>query len=172
MARLKLTVEYDGRPFSGWQAQPQGNTIQQALEGSLFTYLRSEGKKRNITLSETIDITASGRTDAGVSARGQVCHFDLPQGLELDQGMLQQSLNGILDKSVKVRDIEIVDSSFHSRHSPHSKVYSYRMSMTDYPRAFEPELSYPIGKGVNLGRMIDAATVSYTHLTLPTKRIV
>jgi len=164
MARLKLTLEYDGRLFSGWQAQPHGNKVQQTVESSLLTLLRSEQKKKGLSLSEQVEVTGSGRTDAGVSAHGQVCHFDLPVDLKIEVSTVKASLNGIFPSGLKVKRVETVNEEFHSRYSPHSKIYSYKFSLKDYSSAIDPELSFSLGAGVDIVKMVEAAReIEGTH---------
>jgi len=166
--RLKLTLEYDGLQFNGWQAQPQGTTVQQTLEAGLLTYLNSEQKKQGLELSSLIRVIVSGRTDSGVSAREQICHFDMPEGLGVEENSFRTSLNGIFDNilkvGLKVKSLKQVSKDFHSRFSPHSKAYSYKLSLTDFQRASEPSLSLNIGKDIDLSRMIEAARlIEGTH---------
>jgi len=164
MARRKLTLEYDGAFFNGWQAQPIGNTVQQTVESALLTLIRSEQKKKGLSFSSSVEVVGSGRTDAGVSALGQVCHCDIPDSFELDSRTIQKSLNGILPNQLKVSRIEAVDQQFHARHSPHSKVYSYNFLLRDSPLAIHSEQSLVIGVAVDVIRMVEAAKqIEGTH---------
>ena len=121
--RYVLTISYDGSDFYGFQRQKDLITIQGELEKALHTILQ-----------EDIQIQASGRTDAGVHALGQVVHFDTQKGIE-DTGKFVYSLNSMLPKSIDVLDIKKVDEDFHARYSVHEKTYIYKiyLSKTNEP---------------------------------------
>ncbi len=112
MRRLKCIVAYDGTDFSGFQVQPDQVTIQGEIEAAL----------QRIT-GETIQIAGSGRTDAGVHARGQVFHFDTASGIPLEKW--QFVLNNQLPDSIVIRSVEEVDASFHARFDVKIKEYRY-----------------------------------------------
>jgi len=109
---IKLTIEYQGTHYLGWQRQPQGMTIQQALEETL---------ERITGVAHTIN--GAGRTDAGVHARGQVANFRTDSALELDR--IRGALNAMLPRDIVVLSAEDVPDEFHSRFSAVSKVYQY-----------------------------------------------
>jgi pseudouridylate synthase I len=110
--RIKLTVSYDGAGFSGWQSQMNGNGVQQYLERAVA----------EIT-GETVTIFGSGRTDSGVHALGQVCHFDTKSLIKA--GSFVPALNTKLPKTVRVLDAEETDGSFHSRFTTMAREYRY-----------------------------------------------
>ncbi len=112
--RLKLTVAYLGTPFAGWQRQPRVRTVQGELEAALT---RATGGLEAA-------IVGAGRTDAGVHARGQVAHLDLP--VEIAPGDLAHALNGTLPEAVVVRRAILAGSGFHARYSARGKRYAYR----------------------------------------------
>lgn len=114
LATYKLYIEYDGTDWHGWQSQPEDPTVQDAIENALRTALR-----------KPVSITGSGRTDAGVHARGQIAHMTIDQ--EIDTRRLAGSLNGILPKSVAVRAIECVRDDFHARYDARLRRYAYRI---------------------------------------------
>src|SRR5690625_6340898 len=99
-----MLIEYDGRPFSGWQIQHDRPSVQQAIEHAL------EG-----VLKVRPNVTGSGRTDAGVHARGQVAHFDVNEPVYAAR--LRRPLNGVLPASVAVRALEITTDELPSRYS-------------------------------------------------------
>jgi tRNA pseudouridine38-40 synthase len=114
MQRVKIVIEYDGSNYAGWQLQKSQVTIQSEIEKALRTVFKNE-----------IRITGAGRTDAGVHARGQVAHFDIP---DYDLFKLKRSLNGLLTEQIVVRDIAIVPDDFHARFSALYRRYRYYIS--------------------------------------------
>lgn len=128
--RIRLTLEYDGSHYHGWQRQASElPTVQGELEHALGGYLRSLTKKYAQPNVASPEITASGRTDAGVHAFGQVAHFDWPTNLTLNQHKLLSALNGMTRSSISIRSLECVEKEFHSRLSPHLKMYRYRIKI-------------------------------------------
>ena len=116
MRRFKLTIAYDGRPFSGWQSQPDGNTVQDILLGALQSFCKEIGT-----------VQGSGRTDSGVSADGQVAHFDAPGDWSMDAEAWLKALNTQLPREIRVMKSAEVDSEFHARFSALEKTYRYRL---------------------------------------------
>lgn len=109
---IKLTLEYDGTHYHGWQRQPRLNTIQGTVENALQQLTR-----------KPIRITGAGRTDAGVHALGQVAHFAPP--ISFDSDTWTRGLNALLPDDIAVRSAEEVPSSFHARFSAKKKTYTY-----------------------------------------------
>jgi tRNA pseudouridine38-40 synthase len=114
--RLKLTLAYDGRPYSGWQSQPGGNTVQDILHDALAAVA-----KRPLRLQ------GSGRTDTGVHALGQVAHFDPPAEINMNPFNWVPALNTKLPPTIRVMACEEVPADFHSRFSASGKVYQYEL---------------------------------------------
>ena len=113
MTRFKLTLEYDGGAFVGWQRQENGMSVQQALEEAVFK-----------TCAETVTAHAAGRTDAGVHATGQVVHVDVEKEFTADK--LQAALNFHLKPwPVSIIQSEIAPPDFHARFSATGKRYEY-----------------------------------------------
>lgn len=112
--RVKLTIAYDGRPYLGWQSQPGGNTVQDILNRALRD-LAGEG----------VGVHASGRTDTGVHALGQVAHFDVPPGVTLNPHNWVPALNTRLPATIRVMRCEEVADGFHARFSAVGKTYVY-----------------------------------------------
>ena len=110
--RLALGVEYDGSAFRGWQTQPGGNTVQDALEAAL----------RQIA-GVPVPVVCAGRTDAGVHATGQVVHFDPPVSRPITAWV--RGVNTFLPPAVAVRWAHPVDSDFHARFSAFGRCYRY-----------------------------------------------
>lgn len=147
MARWKLTVEYDGRPFVGWQRQDNGPSVQQTLEEAV---LRLSG--------ETVRVHASGRTDAGVHARGQVVHVDLDRpitGLKL-----RDALNfHVRPWPVAVLAVEEVGEPFHARMSCLGRSYLYRILNRRAPPAIDAGRVWHVQRPLNAAAMHEAAQV-------------
>jgi len=112
--RIALLLQYDGTEYNGWQVQAKGVTIQDLIEKAL-----------EIISKETIRVTASGRTDAGVHALGQIAHFDITSELSLQK--LAGSLNGILPRNIAVKNVYEVPADFHSRFSAREREYVYHI---------------------------------------------
>ena len=117
--RYKLIVAYDGAYFHGFQRQVKYLSVQEKLEVTI-----SETLKTNVI------IHGAGRTDAGVHAYGQVCHFDSAQYVPPKN--LKKVLNKKLFPSIYIKDVEIVDESFHSRISAINKEYRYYVNIGEF----------------------------------------
>ena len=116
MARYRILVAYDGTDFSGWQRQADRRSVQQTIEEALLPL--SPG-------GAPVDVNGSGRTDAGVHARGQVAHFDLAR--EIAGPSLRRALNDRLPEDVRVLRAEPAPPDFDARRSAHGKEYRYRV---------------------------------------------
>ncbi|MFD7918981.1 tRNA pseudouridine(38-40) synthase TruA [Streptomyces sp. NPDC059740] len=118
--RVRLDLSYDGAEFSGWAKQTGRRTVQEELESALRTVTRSE---------HTFELTVAGRTDAGVHARGQVAHVDLPAALWADHAdKLLRRLAGRLPKDVRVWRVAEAPYGFNARFSAIWRRYAYRVS--------------------------------------------
>ncbi|MFK2826874.1 tRNA pseudouridine(38-40) synthase TruA [Bacillus sp. B190/17] len=124
MPRVKCTIAYDGALFSGYQIQPNSRTVQEELEKVLAV----------IHKGEPIKVTASGRTDAGVHAKGQVIHFDTSLSIPADRW--PSALNSRLPEDISVRHAEIVPQSFHARFSAVGKEYRYQIYQDPFRSPF------------------------------------
>ncbi|MEU9702751.1 tRNA pseudouridine(38-40) synthase TruA [Streptomyces sp. NPDC047981] len=129
--RVRLDLSYDGKDFSGWAKQARGQrTVQGDIEDALKTVTRSK---------ETYELTVAGRTDAGVHARGQVAHVDLPVELWAEhQDKLLRRLAGRLSHDVRVWRLTEAPSGFNARFSAIWRRYAYRV--TDNPGGVDPLL--------------------------------
>lgn len=114
--RFRIDVAYDGRPFAGWQSQAGGNTVQDLLLAAA---------QRICSGVKTVQ--GSGRTDAGVSAAGQVAHFDAPAGWRMGPVEWRKALNTHLPSTIRVMACERVSPDFHARFSAAEKCYVYRI---------------------------------------------
>lgn len=110
--RIALGIEYDGSRFLGWQTQPGGGTVQDALEAALAAIAGAE-----------VNVTCAGRTDRGVHATAQVIHFDTPA--VRPESAWVRGVNAILPESVAVLWARTVDDAFHARFSAVSRSYRY-----------------------------------------------
>lgn len=124
MARMKVTVAYDGTDFAGYQIQPSGRTVQ----GTIQSVLQKMHK------GEAVQISASGRTDAGVHAVGQVFHFDTEMNIPSDAW--GKALNAMLPNDIFIKDVVEVSEAFHSRFSAQSKEYHYKLLLSKQPDVF------------------------------------
>ena len=116
MPRYRLLLEYDGRPYVGWQRQENGLSVQEVLEGAIFALS-----------SERVETVAAGRTDAGVHALGQVVHFDLAR--EFPPETVRDALNfHMKPHPVAVREAALAPTDFHARFSAKSRSYVYRIA--------------------------------------------
>ncbi|MEU8468425.1 tRNA pseudouridine(38-40) synthase TruA [Streptomyces sp. NPDC029006] len=135
LVRIRLDLSYDGSAFHGWAKQAGGRrTVQGEIEDALRTVTRSK---------ETYDLTVAGRTDAGVHARGQVAHVDLPAGLwqEHEEKLLKR-LAGRLPKDVRVWRLSEAPAGFDARFSAIWRRYAYRV--TDHPGGVDPLLRHHV----------------------------
>jgi tRNA pseudouridine38-40 synthase len=115
--RYKMVVSYDGKAFNGWQTQKNGLGIQQAIEKALKKMLK-----------EDVKIIGSGRTDSGVNAIGQVCHFDIFDK-DIPARAFLNVINCNLPPTVRILECEIVDGYFHSRYTAYARKYRYYLKI-------------------------------------------
>ena len=138
MGRFRLTLEYDGTGYVGWQRQDNGMSVQQALEDAIAGFS-----------GEAVTVFAAGRTDAGVHALGQVVHLDLAREITADK--LRDAVNAFLrDKAVAVLHVEAVREGFDARFSARERRYLYRI----LPRRSPPALDR--GRVWHVRRDLDA----------------
>jgi tRNA pseudouridine38-40 synthase len=127
LVRLRIDLGYDGTAFSGWATQPGRRTVQGELETALSIVLRTPG----------IGVTCAGRTDAGVHARGQVMHVDVPgSAYDGDAHALGRRLAGVLPADIAIRAVGVAPAGFDARFSALWRRYAYRVS--DHPFGADP----------------------------------
>ena len=143
---LKLTVEYDGSNYSGWQFQPRHDSIQGRIEAALERIFAAP-----------VRVFGSGRTDAGVHARGQVASISIPR--PFDPAELQRALNAILPPDIVVLDIAPAPDDFDPRRAARSRVYEYRVLNHKVASAFEYRYSWLVRDPLNLAAMNCAARI-------------
>lgn len=145
MRTIKLTLEYDGTDYLGWQIQPHGKTIQGVLEDCL----------KQIT-GEEVHVIGSGRTDAGVHALAQVAHFKTKSPIEIHS--LHRALNSLLPKDILIKKVEEVDPHFHARKKAMSKVYEYRILNRPLRSVFHRHYAWHIAQKLNREAMEKASS--------------
>jgi tRNA pseudouridine38-40 synthase len=160
MPRYRLTIEYDGTPFVGWQFQPDGISVQGALEAAIL----------NLT-GEGAGIRGAGRTDAGVHARGQVAHFDLEKHWPADK--IRDGINFYLKpQPIVVLAAREVPPDFDARFSATARHYLYRILARRAPPALERNRVWWLPRTLNAEAMRDAASVLVGHHDFTTFRAV
>jgi tRNA pseudouridine38-40 synthase len=141
MPRYKLTIEYNGAPFAGWQLQDTAPSVQGALEAAV----------KSMT-GEAVRVHGAGRTDAGVHALGQVAHFDLEKAFSADK--MRDGLNAHLRPApVGVLTAEIVGEEFHARFSARKRHYLYRIVNR------RADLTIELGRAWRVPRTLDVAAM-------------
>jgi tRNA pseudouridine38-40 synthase len=149
LQRWRLLLAYDGAAFRGFAAQPEVPTVAGALRQAI---------ERTARLSEAPVITCAGRTDAGVHARGQVVHVDLPP-LPFDGAGLARALNRQLAPEVVVRRAEAVGSDFDARRSATARSYRYLIWNAPAPDPLMAALAWHVRHPLDLGSMRTASDV-------------
>lgn len=147
MTRYKITIEYDGTGYAGWQRQPNVPTIQQAIETAILGFS-----------SEQVTLTGAGRTDAGVHARGQVAHFDLEKDRLADEVM--GAINAHLamkDERIAVVSSQAVDQDFDARFSAVKRHYIYKYVCRRAPLTLERKRMWQISHQLDVEAMHAAA---------------
>ena len=143
MRNIKLTIEYDGKDFNGWQKQPNKLNIQGEIEKAI----------KQIT-GEEVDLTASGRTDAGVHALGKVANFKTNSELPIEKFPI--ALNSNLKKSIVIKSAEEVEERFHSRLTCKQKTYRYVINNSKYGTAIYRNLETHIPMKLDIQKMQQA----------------
>ena len=113
MIRFKLTIEYDGTHYAGWQRQENAPSVQQTIEEAIFHHQRVP-----------VQLFVAGRTDAGVHARGQVAHVDLPDTCDVHT-LLRGTNHFLKNHAISILNVEAVEEDFHARFSAKSREYEY-----------------------------------------------
>jgi len=144
--QIKLTIEFDGTNYSGWQFQSGQDSLQARIEAALERIF-----------STAVRVRGSGRTDAGVHARGQVATFTLPRAF--DAAELHRALNAILPDDIVILNADAVGDDFDPRRHATSRVYEYRVLNQQMRSAFEHRFAWLIRDPLDLDRMKEAARI-------------
>jgi tRNA pseudouridine38-40 synthase len=120
VSNYKLTIQYDGTDYAGWQTQENARTVQETISDAI-----------RVIIMEEVNLIASGRTDSGVHALGQVANFRNEK--EIDIYQFQHSLNSILPYDISAINIQKVSESFHARFDAKERTYLYLISKEKYP---------------------------------------
>ena len=148
---FKITIEYDGTPFSGWQIQNNRITVQGEIEKSLSRIL-----------NQKIKINGSGRTDAGVHALGQTANFHAATSISCSD--LKKGVNSIINGPIVIRKCETVHHDFHARYNAVSKEYHYHILNRSDPCAVGKNYIWHIKKKLNIDMMNQCCSlITGTH---------
>lgn len=158
MARYKLTIEYDGSGFVGWQRQNNGPSVQSMVEEALAHLYQAD-----------VTLYAAGRTDSGVHATGQVAHFDAPRDYPADR--VRNALNFFMKPHpVAVLAVEIVDDQFHARFSATGRAYLFRILNRKSPPTLDRNRVWWVPAWLDVERMQAGAQFLVGHNDFTTFR--
>ena len=158
MTRYRLTLEYDGSGFVGWQHQDNGHSIQEALETAIERFS-----------GERVRVFAAGRTDAGVHALGQIAHFDLAK--DTDAETVTNALNAHLrPDAIAVLAAEAVDGAFDARLSARMRAYEYRIINRRAPLTVARGGAWQVARALDADAMHAAAQRLVGHHDFTTFR--
>ncbi|MEH7437922.1 tRNA pseudouridine(38-40) synthase TruA [Neobacillus drentensis] len=145
MQRYRCIISYDGSGFSGYQVQPNKRTVQREIEAVLAKMHKGTSVK----------VAGSGRTDAGVHAKGQVIHFDSP--LPITEDRWEIALNSMLPEDISILSVKKVNDSFHSRFDAIGKEYRYVLHLSSKRDPFQRVFAYRYPYSLNLEAMRKAS---------------
>lgn len=144
MRNIKLTIEYDGREYNGWQKQPNKLNIQGEIERAIQTVTGKE-----------VELIGSGRTDAGVHAFAQVANFQIDSEFPIEKMAI--AINSQLKKSIRIQKAEEVAENFHSRYNCHKKTYAYIIDNSNQGSAIYRNLTFHVSQPLDVEAMQKAA---------------
>ncbi|MCK5574861.1 MAG: tRNA pseudouridine(38-40) synthase TruA [Sphingomonadales bacterium] len=160
MTRFMLTIEYDGRPFVGMQAQDNGLAVQKVVEDAIFAFSHTR-----------LRITTCGRTDRGVHARGQVIHFDLET--DMTPYKIMAAINALMrPHPVVAIDCKVIPDDISARFSATTRHYTYRIINRTAPLAIDKGLAWHVPHHLDEAAMHDAAQVLVGHHDFTTFRAI
>lgn len=140
MRNIKLTIEYEGKDYNGWQKQPNHLNIQGEIERAI----------QNVTGQE-VELIGSGRTDSGVHAFGQVANFKIDSDFPIEK--MATAINSQLKKTIRILKAEEVPLDFHSRYHCHQKTYGYFIDNSEQGTAIYRNITYHISQPLNVEAM-------------------
>jgi len=140
---IKLTLEYEGTNYCGWQTQPNGCSIQSVLEEAVSTFLGTPTR-----------VIGSGRTDAGVHALGQVANFFCAG--EFDRRRLLRGLNALTPRDITIKEAEIAPDAFDARRDGRSRVYKYYILNRSTPSPFHLDRAWHVHEPLDIEAMRQA----------------
>lgn len=140
MPNFKITIQYDGGAYHGWQRQNDRPTVQSAIEAAIATMTQKK-----------VTLNASGRTDAGVHALGQVANFQVDTALSAE--VFFQGLNSILADDIVISDCKVVADDFHARFDAKRKLYHYHIRNHPLPAAIGRQYIWHIKRPLDLKPM-------------------
>ena len=143
MPKYKITIEYDGTNFHGWQLQNGVITVQEVVEKALEHILKTASR-----------VYAAGRTDAGVHAKGQVAHFYANWRHSSEN--LQNAMNAVLPSEICIKNISQIEDDFHARHSALSKTYIYQILNKRLRSALHRLYSWHVPQPLNISNIQQA----------------
>ena len=146
MPRYRITLEYDGSDFVGWQRQDNGVSVQGEVESAASAII---GERASVA------VQGAGRTDAGVHATGQVAHFDLPEAW--DTSRLHLALNAHLPASIRVLEAEEVADDFSARFDAIKRCYRYRVMTRRVAPSLEQKRVWHVGEALDIKAMKEGA---------------
>lgn len=146
MRNIKLLIEYDGTNYHGWQVQPNGLTIQEVIE-----------KKIEVMIRQRVRLIASGRTDAGVHALGQVANFQTSSAIPVEG--FWRGLNSLLPPEIVIKSAEEVKPEFHAQYGVKRKTYRYLILNRELPSAIYRNYSWHIPLSLDVSAMQDASRI-------------
>lgn len=144
MRNIKVTIQYNGENYCGWQKQPDSLGIQGNIEKAIYEITK-----------EKVKITGSGRTDAGVHALGQVANFKIESSIPAEK--IPNALNAKLPKDISIIACSEVDDEFHSRYSAKGKRYRYLIYNQLYRSPIYKDISYHIRYDLDFEKMCEEA---------------
>lgn len=143
--RFKITIEYDGTNFHGWQKQPALPSIQASIEDAIGKFTQ-----------EKVVLHVAGRTDAGVHAFAQVAHFDLKKDFD-PQKIIPAINHHVGDRSISIICCEKMDDSFHARYSAKKRFYTYKILNRKFPPALDKKRVWFVPINLDIDKMCQAA---------------
>lgn len=144
--KIKLTVSYDGTNFCGWQVQPNGVTVQEKLEDAVFS-----------VTGERVRVTGSGRTDAGVHAKGQVAHFTIEKE-NIPPQRFVMALNAHLPSDIRVLNSEQVSDDFDACRGAKKKTYKYSLYIADTELPLKDRYAVRLEQKVDINAIKECAS--------------